>query len=159
MLNGLWQLNYFNDLKGPARALLYGWEFSGIIQIASNQPLSELLGADLNNDGNNRTDRTPGVGRNSIRADAVETVDLRVTKSFGFKEDRFRVQLIGELFNAFNHTNIAPSLAAYLQNNRYSVTGINTANAALVYRTNFLEPRSVPIDGQRIGQLAIKLIF
>ncbi|MGH9937397.1 MAG: hypothetical protein ACREAM_14215, partial [Blastocatellia bacterium] len=159
VLNGLWQLNYFNDLKGPARALLGGWEFSGIVQIASNQPLNELLGADLNNDGNNRTDRTPSVGRNTIRGDAVETVDLRVTKSFGFKEDKFRVQLIGELFNAFNHTNIAPSLAAYFQNNRYSVTGINTANALLVYRTNFLDPRSVPIDGQRIGQLAIKLIF
>ncbi|HKQ72517.1 MAG TPA: TonB-dependent receptor [Blastocatellia bacterium] len=159
VLNSLWQFNYFNDLKGPARALLGGWEFSGILQISSNQPLSELLGADLNNDGNNRTDRTPGVGRNTIRGDVVETVDLRVTKSFGFKEDKFRVQLIGEMFNAFNHTNIAPSLAAYLQNNRYSVPGINTANATLLYRTNFLEPRSVPIDGQRIGQIALKLIF
>ena len=161
VLNGLWQLNYFSGLKGGARALLHGWEFSGIVQIASNQPLGELLGADLNNDGNNRTDRTPTVGRNTIRGDAVETVDLRVTKSFGFREDRFRLQLIGEMFNAFNHTNIATALAgtAYFQNNRYSVTGINTANALLVYRTNFLDPRSVPIDGQRIGQLAIKLIF
>jgi outer membrane receptor protein involved in Fe transport len=161
VLNGLWQLNYFSGLKGGARALLHGWEFSGIVQIASNQPLGELLGADLNNDGNNRTDRTPGVGRNTIRGDAIETVDLRVTKSFGFREDRFRLQLIGEMFNAFNHTNIATALAgtAYAQNNRYSVSGINTANALLVYRTNFLDPRSVPIDGQRIGQLAIKLIF
>jgi outer membrane receptor protein involved in Fe transport len=159
VLNGLWQLNYFKDLQGAARALLHGWELSGIVQISSNQPLNELLGADLNNDGNNRTDRTPGVGRNTIRGDAVETVDLRVTKSFGFREDKFRVQLIGELFNVFNHTNIAPSLAAYLQNGRYSVTGINTPNAVLVYRTNFLEPRSVPIDGQRIGQLALKLTF
>lgn len=161
VLNGLWQLNYFSGLNGPARALLHGWEFSGIIQIASNQPLSELLGADLNNDGNNRTDRTPGVGRNTIRGDAVETVDLRVTKSFGFREDKVRLQLIGELFNAFNHTNISTALpgTSYLQNTRYSVTGINTANAALVYRANFLDPRSVPIDGQRIGQLALKLIF
>lgn len=120
-----------------------------------------MLGADLNNDGNNRTDRTPGVGRNTIRGDAVETVDLRVTKSFGFREDKVRLQLIGELFNAFNHTNISTALAgtSYLQNTRYSVTGINTANAALVYRANFLDPRSVPIDGQRIGQLALKLIF
>jgi outer membrane receptor protein involved in Fe transport len=159
VFNGLWQLNYFSDLKGPARALLHGWEFSGIVQISSNQPLNEVLGADLNNDGNNRTDRTPGVGRNTIRGDAVETVDFRLTKSFGFSEDRFRVQLIGELFNAFNHTNIAPSLAAYLQNTRYQVSGLNTPNAALIFRTNFLDPRSVPIDGQRIGQLAIKLIF
>jgi hypothetical protein len=159
VLNGLWQLNYFDSLKGPARALLHGWEFSSIVQISSNQPLNEPLGADLNNDGNNRTDRTPGFGRNTIRGDAVETVDLRVTKTFGFGEDRVRLQFIGELFNAFNHTNIAPSLAAYLQNGRYQVTGLNTANALLVYRTNFLEARSVPIDGQRIGQLALKLIF
>ncbi|MGH9853385.1 MAG: TonB-dependent receptor, partial [Blastocatellia bacterium] len=33
VLNGLWQLNYFDSLKGPARALLHGWEFSGIVQI------------------------------------------------------------------------------------------------------------------------------
>jgi outer membrane receptor protein involved in Fe transport len=154
VLNGLWQLNYFRDLKGPARALLHGWEFSGIIQVSSAQPFTEFLGADLNNDSNNRTDRTPGVGRNTLRGDAIETVDLRVTKTFGFAEDRVRLQFIGEMFNAFNHTNVVS-----FQSNRYRVTGINTAAATLVPRTDFLDPRGVPSDGQRIGQLALKLIF
>ncbi|MEO6725832.1 MAG: hypothetical protein ABIU20_08950, partial [Blastocatellia bacterium] len=115
---------------------------------------SELLGSDINNDGNNRTDRSPTVGRNTLRVGKIKTVDLRVTKNFNLYEDKVRVQLIGELFNAFNRTNVVS-----FQSNRYRVTGLNTTAATLVPRTDFLDPRGVPADGQRIGQLAIKLIF
>jgi hypothetical protein len=160
VMNGVWALDYFKGLNGAGRFLLHGWELSGILQINSNIPLPEVLGVDLNNDGNNRTDRTPTVGRNTIRGDRIETLDLRVTKSFGFKEDRFRVQLIGELFNAFNHLNYGSTLgAAYLQTTHYRVNGLNTAGANLTLRDDFLAPRSVPNDSQRIGQLALKLIF
>lgn len=160
VLNGVWALDYAKGLNGPARFFLHGWELSGIVQISSNLPLNEVLGVDLNNDGNNRTDRSPTVGRNTIRGDRIETVDFRVTKSFGFKEDKVRVQLIGELFNAFNHLNYGNTFGgAYLQTTRYRVNGINTAGANLTPRTDFLDPRSVPNDGQRIGQLALKLTF
>lgn len=160
VLNGLWAPDYAKGLKGAPRFFLHGWEFAGILQVSSNIPLNEVLGADLNNDGNNRTDRSPTVGRNTIRGDRIETVDLRVTKSFGIREDKIRVQLIGELFNAFNHLNYGSTLGgAYLQTTRYRVNGINTATANLTLRTDFLDPRSVPNDGQRIGQLALKIAF
>ena len=45
------------------------------------------------------------------------------------------------------------------QSNRYRVTGLNTANAALVPNFNFRFPTAQVTDGQRIGQLAVKLIF
>ncbi|MGH9803145.1 MAG: TonB-dependent receptor domain-containing protein, partial [Blastocatellia bacterium] len=160
VLNGVWSLDYAKGMKGAPRFFLHGWEVAGILQVSSNIPLNEVLGADLNNDGNNRTDRSPTIGRNTIRGDRIETFDLRVTKGFGFKEDKVRVQLIGELFNAFNHLNYGSTLGgAYLQNTRYRVNGINTATANLTLRTDFLDPRSVPNDGQRIGQLALKIIF
>ena len=160
VMNGVWELGYAKNLKGAPRFILHGWEVAGILQISSNIPLNEVLGVDLNNDNNNRTDRSPTVGRNTIRGDRIETVDLRLTKTFGFKEDKVRVQFIGELFNAFNHLNFGNTLGnAYLQTTRYRVNGLNTATANLTTRTDFLEPRSTPNDGQRIGQLALKIIF
>lgn len=154
VLSGVWDLSYFGKSKGVVKQAINGWELSGILQVASNQPLSELVGADLNNDGNNRTDRTPIVGRNTFREGRFQSVDLRVTKNFFLKEDRVRLQLIGELFNAFNRLNIG----AY-QSNRYAVVGLNTATAALRPNFNFRYPTAQVTDGQRIGQLALKLVF
>jgi outer membrane receptor protein involved in Fe transport len=152
--SGVWDLSYFGGLKGAANQIVNGWELAGILQIAANQPISELVGADLNNNGNNRTDRSPFIGRNTLREGRFQSVDLRVTKSFFLREDRIRLQFIGEMFNAFNRLNIGG-----YQGNRYSVVGLNTANAALRPNFNFLFPTSQVTDGQRIGQLALKLIF
>ncbi len=152
--SGSWDLNYFSSLQGPGRVLLHGWQLAGILQVASNPPFSELVGADLNNDGNNRTDRTPGVGRNTLRKGKFAAVDFRLTKTFFFGEDKVRLQFIGELFNAFNRLNIG----AY-QGNRYRVTGLNTPTATLTPRFDYLFPTAQVTDGQRIGQLAVKIIF
>lgn len=153
VLSGVWDLSYAKGLKGAADKVFNGWELSGILQIASNQPLNEFTGADTTNDGNNRTDRTPGVGRNTFREGRFQSVDLRLSKGV-FLTEKVKLQFIGELFNAFNRLNIG----AY-QSNRYRVTGLNTANAALVPNFNFRFPTAQVTDGQRIGQLAVKLIF
>jgi outer membrane receptor protein involved in Fe transport len=152
--SGSWDLNYFGSLPGFGRAVLHGWQLGGILQVASNQPFSELVGADLNNDGNNRTDRTPGVGRNTLRKGKFAAVDFRLTKTFFFGEDKVKLQFIGELFNAFNRLNISA-----FQGNRYRVTGLNTPTATLVPRFDYLFPVAQVTDGQRIGQLAVKIIF
>ena len=153
VMNGLWRLNYFDNLNKGARAILNDWELSGILQLTSGQPFNEFLGVDLNNDGNARTDRTPTRARNSLRGERVETFDARLTKSF-FLTEKVKLQLIGELFNVFNHTNVIS-----YQSTLYRTTGLNTATALLTRRTDFLDPRGVALDSQRIGQLAIKLIF
>ncbi|NOT63312.1 MAG: TonB-dependent receptor, partial [Acidobacteria bacterium] len=153
VMNALWRLNYFGDLNKAARTVLNDWELSGIVQLSSGAPFTEFLGVDLNNDGNARSDRTPARARNSLRGERIETVDARLTKTF-FVTEKVRLQLIGELFNVFNHTNVVS-----YQSTLYRTTGLNTATALLTRRTDFLDPRGVPADGQRIGQLAVKFIF
>ncbi len=154
VVSGSWDLMFFHDLKGAGKFLLHGWQLGSILQVASNAPFSELVGSDLNNDGNNRTDRTPGVGRNTLRKGKFAAVDARVTKSFSFGEDKVKVQFIGELFNAFNRLNIAS-----FQSNKYRVSGLNTAGVTLTPRFDYLFPTAQVTDGQRIGQLALKIIF
>lgn len=153
VLSSVWDLSYAKGLKGAADKIVNGWELSGILQIAANQPLNEFTGADTTNDGNNRTDRTPGLGRNTFREGRFQSVDLRLSKGI-FLTEKVKLQFIGELFNAFNRLNIG-----VYQSNRYRVTGLNTANAALVPNFNFRFPTAQVTDGQRIGQLAVKLIF
>src|SRR5581483_6769655 len=100
--SGVWDLDYFKGLTGPARVIVGGWQVSGIFQASSNLPFSPRLGrVDLNNDGNRDSDRAPGFGRNSFRKGNLVTFDFRTTKTFYFTE-KYRLQFIAEFFNLFN---------------------------------------------------------
>jgi hypothetical protein len=151
--SGLWDLDYFKDLRGPARAILGGWEVSGIFQASSNPPFSARLAAnvDLNNDGNRNSDRAPGFGRNSSYVGHFVSFDFRSTKTFYFTE-RYRLQFIAEFFNVFNRLNISS-----FNGQLYNVASASQTGAALTQRADFGNPRGA-LD-PRIGQLALKLIF
>lgn len=156
--SGVWELAYFRSLSRGARLLLDGWQLSGILQAASNQPFSALLGrTDLNNDANRETDRVPGFGRNTFRRDKFISFDFRLSKTFFFTE-QVRLQLIGELFNAFNRVNFATFNTQFA-----SVSGLGTPNVSLTQRADFGDPRStfdLGLPGSaRVGQLAVKFIF
>jgi hypothetical protein len=151
--SGLWDLDYFKGGNGFVRNVVGGWQLSGILQAASNLPYSARLGAnvDLNNDGNRNSDRAPGFGRNSFYQGHFVSLDLRATKTFFFTE-RYRLQFIGEFFNALNRVNISgydPQL--------YIVNGVNTPSDSLTQRVGFGDERSA--FDPRIGQLALKFIF
>jgi outer membrane receptor protein involved in Fe transport len=151
--SGVWDLDYFKSLSGPARAIVGGWQVSGIFQAASNLPFSPRLGrVDLNNDGNRDSDRAPGFGRNSFRREKFVSFDFRTTKTFYFTE-RYRLQFIAEFFNLFNRVNFNG-----FDEQLYLVTG-----TTLVRRAGFGDPRSTPDYGlpgsARVGQLALKFIF
>jgi outer membrane receptor protein involved in Fe transport len=149
--NGVWDINYARGLSRPARLLLDGWQLSGIVQASSNRPYSVGLVADLNNDTNSNTDRAPGYGRNTERGEKIVTVDARAAKTF-FLTERFQLQLIGEAFNLFNRVN-------YTGYNRtlYNVGGTLPTAVTLTPRPDFGFPRAAA--DQRIGQLALRLIF
>jgi outer membrane receptor protein involved in Fe transport len=151
--SGLWDLDYFKDLRGPARAILGGWELSGIFQAGSNQPFSARLAAnvDLNNDGNRNSDRAPGFGRNSFYIGHFVSFDFRTTKTFYFTE-RYRLQFIAEFFNLFNRLNISS-----FNGQMYNVVSASQSGASLTQRNDFGNPRGA-LD-PRIGQLALKMIF
>lgn len=106
VLSGVWTLNYAQRFSGAPKQILGGWELSGILTAQSGQPYSAMVNTDLNNDSNRSTDRTPGIGRDTFYLPRTVSLDPRITKNIQFTE-RLRLQLIGEAFNIFNHTNIS----------------------------------------------------
>jgi len=98
-------LNYANRLPKARKAILGGWELSGILAVQSGVPYSGLVNFDLNNDGNSQTDRTPGQPRNTFRQPTTVSIDPRVTRNVAIKE-QLRLQFIGEAFNVFNRANV-----------------------------------------------------
>jgi outer membrane receptor protein involved in Fe transport len=153
VVSGLWDLDYFKGLHGPARVIIGGWELGGILQASSNLPYSARLptNTDLNNDGNRNSDRAPGFGRNTFYTGHFVSFDFRTTKTFYFTE-RYRLQFIAEFFNLFNRVNISS-----FNGQMFNVTAANASGASLTQRPDFGNPRGA-LD-PRIGQLALKLIF
>jgi hypothetical protein len=153
VVSGLWDLDYFKSLNGPARVIIGGWQLGAIFQASSNLPYSARLAAnvDLNNDGNLVSDRAPGFGRNSFYTGRFVSFDFRATKTFQFKE-KYRLQFIAEFFNAFNRLNVSS-----FNGQLYNVAGVNTPGVSLTRRADFGNPRGA--FDPRIGQLALKLIF
>jgi hypothetical protein len=93
-----------------------------IIEISSGRPFNIITNTDTNNDQSSQTDRpnvlsdgtlvTPpafsigNLGRNRGITHSYASVDFRLTRAFRFGE-RFRIDLIGEVFNLFNRFNEA----------------------------------------------------
>lgn len=102
-----------------------------IIEISSGRPFNIITNVDANNDQSSQTDRpallsdgtlcvpgttgctplitdgqfsTGSLGRNMGITRGFASVDLRVTRAFRFGE-RFRLDIIGEVFNMFNRFN------------------------------------------------------
>ncbi len=158
--SGVWDLAYFRSSNKGVRLFLDGWQLSGIFQASSNLPFSARVGnVDINNDGNSFSDRVPGFGRNTYHLDRFISLDFRVGKTFFFTE-RFRLQLIGELFNALNRVNFSGFNTQYA-----TVPTLTTRNPRITITpsSTFGFERSTFDYGfpgsARVGQLAAKFIF
>ncbi len=161
VVSWLWDLAYAKNLGNPvARAILGGWSLSGILTAQSAPAYSALVSRDLNNDTNSRTDRVPGLGRNTFRGFDFVSFDPRITREIGLGE-RARLQLIFEAFNIFNRANFRtillsgalPSLNATMF--ALATSGPNAGK--LVRRSDFGTPNET--FDPRIIQLAAKIIF
>lgn len=84
--------------------LLNQWKLSNVVTLGSGRPINATTAGDANRDGNTYNDRLPGVARNSFLGPDYYTTDLRLSRSFKIS-DLFRVELIAESFNVFNHVN------------------------------------------------------
>jgi hypothetical protein len=104
--SGVWELNYGKGLPRLARAVVSGWQLSGILAVDSGQPYSAMVNFDLNSDGNSATDRTPGVGRNSFYLPTTVSLDPRLTRKVQLHEG-LRLQISWDAFNVFNRANIS----------------------------------------------------
>ena len=145
--SGLWDLAYAEKIGNPAlKGILQGWSLSLIWTAQSGQPYSGLINTDLNNDGNNRNDRAPNLGRNTFVLPRTVTADLRISRQIEVRET-MRLHLIFESFNLFNRANVTS-----VRNTLYSVSG-----GQLVRQTNF--GSALGTSGPRILQFAAKLLF
>jgi len=160
VLSGVWQLNYATGLPAPAKAILGGWELSGILTTQSGLPYSGLVNFDLNNDGNSATDRTPGLGRNTFYLPTTVSLDPRVTRNVQVTE-RTRLQFIWEAFNVLNHGNISGvRTTQFSRSTSAAVCGIAGAPCLVpqnIGATAFGTPTAT--SGPRIMQLAVKFLF
>lgn len=157
---GVWELHYADRWSKPARAILGGWQISGILTVGSGQPYSGLVNFDMNNDGNAATDRTPGLSRNTFYLPATLSFDPRLTRTLSLNE-RVRLQVSWDAFNVFNRINIGRvRTTQFARSASLAVCGIagtpclvpqNTGSAAFGSPTAALDPR--------VMQFSAKLLF
>jgi len=160
VLSGIWDLRYADGLSQPAKAILSGWEFSGILAVQSGLPYSGLVNYDLNNDGNAFNERTPGQPRNTLRLPTTVSLDPRLTRTVPFNE-RVRMQLIVEAFNVFNRANISDVYTTqYARSTSIADCGV-AGTPCLVPQNAGTTAFGAPAAtlGPRILQLAVKLLF
>jgi hypothetical protein len=154
VVSGVWDLNYLGtSANAVTRAILGGWSTSYIFTAQSGQPYSATIGFfDLNNDGNTRNDRVPGLGRNTFQLPTTWSLDPRISREVSLHE-RAKLQLIVEAFNVFNRLNLTNTpTGAPVRTAQFAVT-----NGQLVRQTNFgtISGNANP----RVLQLAAKIVF
>ena len=165
VVSGIWDLDsYAHSFSNGWRYLMGGWELSGILTAQTGQPYSALVNSDLNNDSNSRTDRTPGVGRDTFYLPNFVSLDPRITKNLPITE-RVKAQLILEAYNSLNTTNFTSVSTTQFSVSKSTTTcaGTPDPNLCLVNpRTPFQAPLSTQLNfspGSRIVQLSAKISF
>ena len=156
-VNTVWKLNYAGSIQNSVlKNLAQDWELAGIFTAQSGLPYTALIGSDLNADGNSRTERVPGFGRNTFNQPAIYSLDPRITRTIKFHE-KASLQLIGEAFDVLNHSNFTG-----VRTTMYSVSAgkLVPQNTGI---TAFGVPSAANIASQgnvgRVLQLAAKITF
>jgi len=128
-MSGYWILPFSGIESRPVRAILNGFQLSGILNLSDGRPYSGGIngnpgpsfvqsGGILGGGGSNRV---PFVGRNTFTSPGFASVDVRLARAFRLSE-RMKLELIWEAFNLLNRTN---------------VTGLNTLQYNVVGTTLF----------------------
>jgi hypothetical protein len=154
--SGIWSLDYARHMRGSMKALLDGWQLSGIFTAQSGRPYSGYVpNIDLNRDGNPVTDRTPGLARNTFSHPTTISLDLRLTREIPVR--RVRLQASCEAFNVFNRANIQDvKTAQFSRSTSPSDCGI-AGTPCLVPDETFGTP--VAAREPRAIQFAVRIVF
>ncbi len=104
--------NFTADTPKSSNAVLRGFEFSSIITLQTPRPFSMYIGNDVNGDTNPVTDRVGWSPRNAYRGDDLYTFDLRLSRSFLFRE-HMGLLLAFDAFNVFNRQNVNEVTSVY----------------------------------------------
>jgi hypothetical protein len=99
-------------VDAPQETFLRNFQLSSIVTLQSARPFTMFVGFDANNDGNPVTDRVAEESRNTYRGSDLQTVDVRLSRSFNFKEKR-QLNLSLDAFNLFNRANVDEVFSVY----------------------------------------------
>jgi hypothetical protein len=88
------------------------FSFSTILTLQSPQYFTKYAGFDSNGDVFGNNDRVGNEPRNTFRGDTLQTVDVRLERTFPIHE-KLRVQFLAEAFNLLNTVNVRYSNTSY----------------------------------------------
>jgi hypothetical protein len=159
-VSGVWDLNYADRFSGLTKAIVRDWQISFIFTAQSGQPYSGMVSYDLNNDGNQWNDRTPGSPRNEFYTPSTVSFDPRLTRTVRIA-GRGALQLAWEAFNVFNRTNIASVVTTQYGYSRDPTTCGIAVTPCLVPQNLGLTAFGTPLTsaGPRVMQLSVRLVF
>jgi hypothetical protein len=130
-MNAIYKLPLFKKMMTPVRAVLGGWEGTGIYQYATGVPLTVTLGNSLSGVFSNRPDiignaagphtadqwlnpaafalpthlGALGTASKEVdRAPGINNLDLALYRNFPLPREGMSIQFRAEFFNALNHT-------------------------------------------------------
>ncbi len=143
-----------------------GWGIGGIVTIGSPFPVTALLSSSgpfnggkdggvtggVSNNASNAAGRAPQFPRNFFRGPTqVRDVDFRVTRDFRLWQERYKLQIIAETFNLFNHTIVST----------VNATAYSVSNLTLTPLSSFLSPTATSslVNGARQMQFSAKFFF
>ena len=85
--------------------LLRNFTFSTIVTLQSPQYFTKYAGFDANGDVFGANDRVGGEPRNTFKGDSLQTVDIRLERTFPLRE-RLNLELMAEAYNLMNTVNV-----------------------------------------------------
>jgi hypothetical protein len=88
------------------------FSFSTIVTLQSPQYFTKYAGFDANGDVFGNNDRVGGEPRNTFRGDTLQTVDVRLERTFPI-HDNLKLQLMAEAYNLMNTVNVRYSNTSY----------------------------------------------
>ena len=86
-------------------ALARNFTFSTIVTLQSPQYFTKYAGFDANGDVFGNNDRVGGDPRNTFKGDSLQTVDMRLERTFPIYE-KMQLQAVAEAFNLMNTVNV-----------------------------------------------------
>jgi len=173
VFSAVWQPNFFEKEKNAAHYIMDGWTLAPIVNVSSGFTYTGTISGNLpsGNCGNNRTGincSSPGINRpadvekNTFRSPVRQTVDYRMSRTFGITE-KTKMEFIAEAFNLLNHPNVTGISSG--QFNLGTCTGTNAAgnlSCTLTNNASFGTAASGGIDNgtnQRERQMQFALRF
>jgi carboxypeptidase family protein/TonB-dependent receptor-like protein len=97
-------LSFISEVPKSVR-FMHDFKFSSLLSLEAGKPFNIFAGSDANRDGNPLSDRPGNLGRDTLKGPSYASFDMRVARAFQLRE-HLRAELSGDMFNAFNRTNI-----------------------------------------------------